>query len=207
MQQRSKSMARKSAISKRQHPVLETSRCKRHLSSIIKISPNQPSLSLKHKTKPPPTHLQATVLQAQLHNIKERFPKAICWEDIKIPLYLETWFKKINKNMIRNYKMKSRRQARRTRLIKGSNRWGSSMVATKHSRNTTLAACRCSIQIQSTINPIHPICRTNSSWPYQQSSLSTWGSCRALSKRTLACIVPIPRLQWFPVKWMAATLQ
>lgn len=194
MQQRWKSMAHKSAISKRQHHVLETSRHRRHLSSIIKISPNQPSLSLKHKTRPPPTQLRAMVLLVQQHNIKERFPKAICWEDIKIPLYLEIWFKKINKNMIKNYRMKSRRQARQTRLRAGSNRWGSSMAATKHSRNTTPAECRCSIQIQSTT------CRTNSSWPYQQSSHSTWGSCRAPSKRTLACTVPIPRLQWFPVK-------
>jgi hypothetical protein len=125
MQQLSKSMAHKSAISKRQHHVLETSRRKRHLSSITKMSRNQLHLILKHQTRPSPTHLPATVLQVQLHSIKERFPKATCWEDIKIPPCLETWFKRINKNTIRNCKMKSRmvhRQASQTRLRAGSNR-------------------------------------------------------------------------------------
>ena len=135
MQQRSKSMARKSAISKRQHRVLETSRHKRHLNSITKISVKLPSLSLKHKTRSAPTHPQATVLQVQLHNIKERSPKATCWEDTRIPLCLETWFKRINKNTMRNYKRRSKRQRRQTRLRAGSNRWGSSTAATKHSRN------------------------------------------------------------------------
>jgi len=118
MQQLSKSMARKSAISKRQHHVLETSRRKRHLSSVTKTK----HLNLSLKTRPTPTHRQALVLQAQLHNIKERFPKAICWEDIKIPLYLETWFKKINKSTIRSYKMKSRRQDQQTRWRAGKHK-------------------------------------------------------------------------------------
>ena len=115
MQQLSKSMAHKSAISKRQHHVLETSRRKRHLSSVTKTN----HLNLSLKTRPTPTQQQAPVLQAQLRNIKERFPKAICWEDIKIPLYLETWFKKINKSTIKSYKMKSRRQDQQTRLRAG----------------------------------------------------------------------------------------
>jgi len=115
MQQLSKSMAHKSAISKRQHHVLETSRRKRHLSSLTKTN----HLNLSLKTRPTSTQQQAPVLQAQLHNIKERFPKAICWEDIKIPLYLETWFKKISKSTIKSYKMKSRRQDRQIRSRAG----------------------------------------------------------------------------------------
>ena len=116
--QLSKSMAHRSATSKRQHRVLETSRRKRHLSSATKTN----HLKLSLKTRRTPTRRQTLVLQAQLHNIKERFPKAICWEDIKIPLYLETWFKKINKSTIRSYKMKSRRQDQQTRWRAGKHK-------------------------------------------------------------------------------------
>ena len=114
-QQLSKSMAHRSATSKRQHHVLETSRRKRHLSSVTKTN----HLKLSLKTRRTPTHRQTLVLQAQLHNIKERFPKAICWEDIRIPLYLETWFKTINKSTIKSYKMKSKRPDRQTRSRAG----------------------------------------------------------------------------------------
>ena len=63
-------MVHKSAISKRQLHVLATSKRKKHPSSIIKTMRN------RLNRRPSPIHL--LLLLVQIHNIKEKYQKAIC---------------------------------------------------------------------------------------------------------------------------------